>query len=97
MAEVLVNAEALYQSTVHLHEAIESGGIVYQVLLREVVLVVLDTEVLVNLGLVRHKVTPDFLNLGLLEEDFRELQLVVKVGVVPHQELSKENSWVKSF
>ena len=65
--------------------------------LAETALVVLNAEVLVDLGLIFLEVTPNFLDTCLFLEGTAELAFGASVGVVAHQVLRQEDGRVEAL
>ena len=81
--------EKLFQLAIHLQESVKGIQIFFHIFLREILLVRLNAEMLVNLLFLCVQESLDLLNSCIFHESctvFKSLVLVC-VGIVTHQEL----------
>ena len=93
---MLVDIERLNELAVHQEQEVERLDVGCHVLLAEVRVELLESEVLKDLLALGYEETPDLLDAGLLLEQLSVLELDAVLRVVSHQVLSKEDAWVES-
>ena len=97
IGELLLNVEVFDELAFHLEESVKRDYIILRVFFLKVGLIRLHAEVLIHFLFAQIEEPSDLLNARMLLESFLVFQFVASAGIISHQKLSQEYTWVESF